>query len=134
MGGNFISIKAAELEWVDAPSLGPGAKVSVLEGDLKATQPFTLRAKLPPDLTIGVHTHPTTERVTVLSGVLYFSLGDKLDTAKATAYAPGDAFMVPAGMQMYAFTKDEATIIQIHGTGPWGVNYNSPAGGPITKK
>ncbi|MBS1155309.1 MAG: cupin [Proteobacteria bacterium] len=132
--GDFISIKASELKWVDAPSLGPKAKVAVLEGDLKSTEPFTMRAKLPPKLTIGVHTHPTTERVTVLSGVLYFSLGDKIDPAKATIYRPGDAFMVPAGASMYAFTKDKETIIQIHGTGPWGIDYQAPADESKTKK
>jgi len=133
-GGDFISIKASELKWVDAPSLGQGAKISILEGDLKAAEPFTLRAKLPSKRTIGVHTHPMTERVTVLSGVLYFSLGDKLDTAKAMAYKAGDAFMFPAGMSMYAFTKDKPTVIQIHGTGPWGVNYATPPDGAMTKK
>lgn len=133
-GSGFVSIKASELKWVDAPSLGPGAKVAVLEGDLKSSDPFILRAKLPPKLTIGVHTHPAVERVTVLSGVLYFSLGDKVDMAKATAYNVGDGFIVPAGDTMYAFTKSKETIIQIHGNGPWGVNYLTPADAPKPKK
>jgi len=77
--------------------VAPGAKISVLEGDLKAAEPFTFRLKLPPNSKLGVHTHPTFERVTMLSGVLYFATGDKFDSAKAKAYKPGDAFMIPPG-------------------------------------
>ncbi|MGH8830743.1 MAG: hypothetical protein ACREXV_06595, partial [Polaromonas sp.] len=30
-----ISIVPSEVKWTDAPSIGPGAKLAVLEGDLK---------------------------------------------------------------------------------------------------
>jgi quercetin dioxygenase-like cupin family protein len=81
-----------------------------------------------------VHTHPTFERVTILSGTFYFATGDKFDTPKAEEYKPGDAFMVPPGMPMYAYTKKGEVIVQIHGTGPWGLSYNNPADDPSKKK
>lgn len=134
-GAGFISVKASKVKWADAPSVGPGAKIVVLEGDLKAAAPFTMRLKLPPNLKIGVHTHPAVERVTVLSGTFYFATGDKFDRAAAAAYKPGDAFMVPAGMPMYAFTgKGGASTLQIHGVGPWGIHYLDPADVPGKKK
>ena len=52
-GTGFVSVKASEIKWADAPSVGPGAKIAVLEGDLKAAAPFTMRIKLPPNLKIG---------------------------------------------------------------------------------
>ncbi|MEK6593663.1 MAG: cupin domain-containing protein [Pseudomonadota bacterium] len=133
-GTGFMSIKASAIKWSDAPSIGPGAKIAVLEGDLKAAAPFTMRIKIPPNLKIGVHTHPATERVTVLSGTLYFATGDKYDAAKAQTYKRGDGFIVPVGMPMYGYTKKEESILQIQGTGPWGIQYPDPTDDPRKKK
>lgn len=130
----FISVEASKLKWTDAPSVGPGAKIAVIEGDLKSSEPFTFRLKVPANSKIAVHTHPTAERVTVLSGTLYFAVGDKFDAAKGKAYKPGDAFVVPSGMPMYAYTKKGETIVQIHGTGPWGISYSNPEDAPGKKK
>ena len=133
-GTSFISVKASEIKWADAPSVGPGAKIAVIEGKLKAAAPFTMRLMLPPNLKVGVHTHPAVERVTVLSGTFYFAIGDKYEPAKAAAYQRGDGFMVPIGMPMFGYTKNEASIIQIHGVGPWGLHYLDPADAPKKKK
>jgi quercetin dioxygenase-like cupin family protein len=124
---------ASGLKWADAPSVGPGAQIAVIEGDLKAAEPITFRLKLPPNLKIGVHTHPVFERVTVLSGTFYFATGDKFDSAKAKAYKVGDAVMIPPGMPMYAATKKEGAIVQIHGTGPWGISFLDPKDAPQKK-
>lgn len=129
-GTGFVSIKASEIKWVDAPSIGPGAKIAVLEGDLKAPAPFTMRLKLPPNLKIGVHTHPAVERVTVLSGSFYFATGDKYEPSKAQVYKTGDGFIVPVGMPMFAFTRGDETVLQLHGVGPWGIHYLDPADKP----
>ena len=130
----FISVEASKLKWSDAPSIGPGAKIAVIEGDLKATEPITFRLKVPANSKIAVHTHPTAERVTVLQGTFYFAIGDKFDAAKSKAYKPGDAFIVPSGMPMYGYTKSGETVVQIHGTGPWGITYANPEDAPGKKK
>ena len=130
----FISVEASKLKWTDAPSVGPGAKIAVIEGDLKSSEPMTFRLKVPANSKVGVHTHPTAERVTVLSGTLYFAVGDKFDRAKTKAYKSGDAFIVPSGMPMYAYTKNGETIVQIHGNGPWGITYQNPEDAPGKKK
>lgn len=129
---SFISVKRSEIRWKDAPSVAPGAKLAVLEGDPKEAAPFTFRLMLPPDSKLGVHTHPTWERVTVISGSLHFAIGDKFDKGKAEEYMPGDAFMVRPGVPMYGFTTKE-TVIQLHGTGPWGIEYRDPAAAPKKK-
>jgi hypothetical protein len=132
-GTGFISVKASEIKWVDAPSVGPGAQIAILEGDLKAAAPFTMRLKLPANFKIGVHTHPAVERVTVLSGSFHFATGDKYDPAKTMTYQIGDAFMVPVGMPMFGFTKAEESVIQLHGVGPWGLHYLDSADAPKKK-
>ena len=126
----LISATPAELEWVAAPSVGPGAMIAVIEGDLKAAEPFTYRLKLPANSYIGVHTHPLIERVTVISGSFYFATGDKFDPVQAKTYQPGDTLIIPAGMAMFAGTKDQEAVLQLHGTGPWGISYLDPADVP----
>ncbi|AOE84571.1 cupin domain-containing protein [Pseudomonas sp. TCU-HL1] len=128
-----ISIVPSELKWVDAPAIGPGAQLTVLEGDLKQATPFTFRIKLPPKFKIAPHTHPVFERVTVLAGTFHLGIGEKFDAAKARAYPAGGVTMMPPGMPMFAFTGDEEVVLQIHGTGPWGIAYLHPADDPRKK-
>lgn len=124
---------AAELKWVDgSPSLPPGTKVAVLEGDLKQRGPFTIRLKLPADFKIAPHWHPGVEHVTVLSGTGYFGLGDKFDQAKGQVLSPGSFVSTPPKTPHFAWAKEEV-IVQLHGTGPWGITYVNPADDPSKK-
>jgi hypothetical protein len=116
--------------WGDAPpTLPAGAKMAVLSGNPGAPGPFTVRAKFPAGYKVMPHWHPTTENVTVISGTFSLGQGDSFD-AKATHALPAGSFSVmPAEMHHYAYTKDGATI-QIHGEGPFTVNYVNPADDP----
>jgi quercetin dioxygenase-like cupin family protein len=119
----YTAVMVRDIKWQDAPSIGPGAKTAVIDGDPKSSGPFVLRLKLPPRTTIGLHTHPATENVTVLSGTLYFAAGDKFDPNAAKAFGPGSYFSIEQGKPMFAYSKDTEVIAQIHGTGPWGITY-----------
>jgi len=132
--GGHISLVPSELKWNDVPALGPGVKIAILEGDLKAAGPLMMRIKLPPNAKVAPHTHPSLEHVTVLSGTFYLGIGEKVDTSKARAYPAGGVVVIPQGMPMFAFAKDKETIIQVHGIGPWATNYLKPAGAPAAKK
>jgi len=132
--GGFVSVTPAQLKWTDAPGIGPGVKIAIIEGNLKAAGPVTFRIKLPPNSKIPAHTHPLIEHVTVLSGTFYFATGDKYDAAKAKAYSNGSALVIPTGMPMFAFTKDKESVIQVHGMGPWGIAYLNPDEAPGKKK
>ncbi|AZD21921.1 cupin domain-containing protein [Pseudomonas chlororaphis] len=133
-GTGLIAVTPAELKWTPAPSVGPGVMISVIEGDLKKPEPFTMRLMLPANTKVGVHTHPVTERVTVISGTFYFATGDSFDAAKAKAYHPGDTLIIPVGTPMYAATQKQETVLQLHGTGPWGITYLNPADDPRSSK
>lgn len=126
-------IAAKDLKWADAPSLPPGAKSALIEGPMSAAVPFTLRLKLPANYQIPAHTHPAVERVTVLSGVFHMGLGDKLDPAKTTPLGPGDMMIMVPNTPHFAWTKEE-TVLQLHGTGPWGITYINPADDPRKKQ
>jgi quercetin dioxygenase-like cupin family protein len=130
-GEGAMMVQPDELEWTDVASMSPPAQIAVIEGDLSAEQPFTMRLKLPADYRIEPHVHPAYERVTVLSGALHFAHGEQFDRDATTALPEGAVAIMPPGAPMYGYT-DEETVIQLHGTGPWGIEYLDPADDPRT--
>jgi len=130
----YNAVMAPDIKWVDAPSIGPGAKTAVIDGDPKSSGPFVMRLKLPPKSKIGVHTHPADENVTILSGTLYFSAADKFDTKTSKPFGPGSYFSIGKGKPMFAYTTDKEAVFQLHGNGPWGISYLDPADGSAKKK
>ncbi|MBI2390022.1 MAG: cupin domain-containing protein [Deltaproteobacteria bacterium] len=130
-GSHHVMLTADELKWADGPpGLPTGTRFAVLEGDPSKPGPFTIRGELQPNTKILPHTHPGIEHVTVLSGELYMGSGDKLDEEKAKKLGPGGFAVMPIQYVHYAFTKGPKTVIQLHGMGPWGINYLNPADDP----
>ena len=131
---DYTAVMSKDIKWVDAPSIGPGAKTALIDGDPKSTGLFVMRLKAPPNTKIKVHTHPADENVTVLSGTLHFAAGDKFDTKTARAFGPGSYFSIGKGKPMFAYTTDKEAILQIHGTGPWGITYLDQKDSPAKQK
>jgi hypothetical protein len=125
-------VKPGDLKWEDVPSMPKGAKIAVIEGPVNEVVPFTFRLKFPANYQIPAHWHPAIEHVTVISGALNLGTGDKLDRFKSTALSAGGFAIMPAKMNHFAWTKGE-TIVQVHGTGPWGITYVNPADDPRKK-
>jgi len=120
-------------EWkAGPPSLPPGAQMVVLEGDPTKPGPFVFRVKVPDGYRIPLHTHPKTERVTVLQGTFHIGMADSkehMDDSQAKAMKTGTYGYWAAGMKHFVFVKGE-TIAQFHGDGPWIINYVDPRDDP----
>lgn len=129
-----IMMTAGDVAWGAAPPfLMPGAKFAVVSGDPGASGPFAIRLQLPAGYRISPHWHSTDEHVTVISGVLGLGMGDTFD-AKSTKDLPAGGYAVlPAQMHHFAAAKSDA-VVQIHGTGPFVVNYVNAADDPTQKK
>lgn len=122
------------IKWQDGPpSLPPGAKFAVLEGDPAKPGPFVFRVKVPDGYRIPPHTHPKPERVTVLSGTFHLGMGDTFDAKKGQELPAGTYGTWPAGMKHFVWVKGE-TVVQFHGDGPWVIEYVNPADDPRNKK
>jgi quercetin dioxygenase-like cupin family protein len=132
--GKHVMITPSAVQWGDAPpAFPPGAKAAVLEGNPAEPGPFTIRAKFPAGYKIMPHWHPGDEHVTVLSGSFRMGLGEKFDE-KALHDLPVGGFAVMAkGTRHFAAAKT-ATVLQIHGIGPWGLTYVNPADDPRLAK
>jgi quercetin dioxygenase-like cupin family protein len=126
--------RANDLNWQDPPpSLPKGARIALLEGDLAKEGPFVVRIKFPDGYRIMPHIHPKRERVTVLAGTLYFGMGEKFDENAAIALPAGTFGSWPEGMKHFGWARGE-TIIQLHGIGPWSIEYVNPEDDPRNKK
>jgi ChrR-like protein with cupin domain len=121
-----------EAQWGPAPSmLPPGAQIAVLSGDPTKSMPYAVRLKFPANYNIPAHSHPTDENVVVTSGAVTFGMGDKLNrTAPGNkTIGVGGYTVATAGMNHYAFTTQESTIV-LFGTGPVEFKYVNPSDDP----
>jgi quercetin dioxygenase-like cupin family protein len=124
----------ADLKWVDGPpSLPAGARLAVLEGDPGKEGPFVMRLKLPDGYRIPPHTHPRPERVTVISGTFNIGMGEKFDAGKGTAMPAGTFGTWAPGMKHYVWARGE-TVVQLHGIGPWVIEYVNREDDPRNQK
>lgn len=127
-----IMLAPSELKWSAAPSSLPsGAQVAVMEGDPSKKGPFTMRIKLPANYKIPAHWHPGLEHVTVIEGSFMLGMGDTFDESKLHELPTGGFAVMPAKMNHFAMSRDGA-IIQLHGTGPWGITYVNPQDNPAS--
>lgn len=107
--------------------------MAVLEGDPTKEGMFVVRFQFPEGYHIPPHTHPKTERVTVISGTLLLAMGENLDRSAAKTLTAGTYGFWPPGMKHTAWSEGE-TVIQLHGIGPWQITYVNSADDPRNAK
>jgi quercetin dioxygenase-like cupin family protein len=121
-----------DIKWGAAPpTLPAGMQMAVLAGDPTKPGIFTVRLKAPAGFKIPLHTHPTDEGVTVISGNVAFTMGGA--SAPAHTLPAGGFVMMPAGMQ-HSATMTGESIVQVTAQGPFVINYVNPADDPSRKK
>jgi quercetin dioxygenase-like cupin family protein len=125
-----IVLPAAQVKWGPAPpSVPKGVQLAVVSGNPGAAGPFVIRLKIPAGQKIAPHWHPTEENVTVISGTVGFGMGDKFDQAALKSLSAGGFALMPAEMRHFAMART-AVVLQVHGTGPFVLNYVNPADDP----
>jgi quercetin dioxygenase-like cupin family protein len=130
---DHIAVHSRGLKWGPAPpGLPPGAQVAVVTGNPGKDEPYVVRARMPSGYKIPPHFHPTDENVTVLSGTFHIGMGDTFDATKGEALRAGGFVRAEKGMHHYGWTSG-ATVIQIHGQGPFAITYVKPGDDPRNK-
>jgi quercetin dioxygenase-like cupin family protein len=120
-------VAPADVPW---KALRPGAEIAVVSGDPdKQGSPFVIRFRYQEKARIPPHWHPVDEHLTVLSGTFRLGTGERGDESATTTLGAGAYAFVPAKMAHYAWAEDD-TIIQVHGIGPFVINYVNPADDP----
>jgi hypothetical protein len=122
-----------DIKWTDAPNALPaGAKLAVLEGNPFNPGLYTMRLSMPAGYKVPPHWHAKVEHVTVISGKLNLGMGEKFDDSKGNAMPAGTFGFLPPQMKHFAWASEE-TVIQLHGEGPWEINYVNPSDDPRKK-
>ena len=100
----------------------PGAPQHVtLFGDSSKPGLYVDRVRLAPGMKVMPHWHPDSVRtVLVLSGTLYFAVGEQWDESQFKAYPAGTLYSEPAGTPHYVWAKDGEVILQTTAIGPTG--------------
>jgi quercetin dioxygenase-like cupin family protein len=130
----MISMQAGKVKWGPAPPvLKKGAMAAVMSGDPSKEGPFVMRLKFPAGYRVYPHWHPTDEHVTVISGKMNLAMGDSFDKSKGRSYGAGGYAMLPAQMHHYAWASVDS-VVQIHGMGPFVLNYVNAADDPSKPK
>ena len=124
----------SDLKWGDMPpGLPVGAKMAVLNGNPTKAGPFTVRMQAPAGYKIAPHTHPTSERLTVISGTFRIGMGNKFDEAATKEMSQGSYLVLPPGMTHFVSLTSEA-IVQIDSEGPFQIKYVDAADDPRNAK
>lgn len=119
-----------DLKWGPVPPVLPaGAQIAVLQGNPFGDGVYTLRLKMPNGYVVPPHFHPTDEMVTVVSGTLLFAHGDSVNRETATVLHDGGFVTAPASMHHYVVARG-ATVVQVHGVGPFSITYVHPKDNP----
>lgn len=128
-----VRVMPDDFVWKDNTALPKGSKFALLLGNpSKAGDVIVLRLKYPPNYQVPPHTHPYAEVVTVLSGNIGSSRGDKF--AKNSALMPPGAMWVyPKGQAHYSWTEGDEAIVQVQYVAPGGIDYIDPADDPRKK-
>jgi len=121
---------ANSLKWGPAPpALPKGAQLAVLVGDPGSNGPYVVRVKVPAGYTVPAHNHPNAENLTIVPGTFNVGMGDRVDKKHAQVLKAGSFVSMPAKMNHYAWATS-AVVLQIHGEGPFAINYVNPADDP----
>jgi quercetin dioxygenase-like cupin family protein len=130
--GHIVALPES-LTWVEPAPL-PGARLAVVQGDPSKEGLFVYRLKMPAGYRIPPHLHKASENVTVLSGVFFIGLGEKLDQSKGQELPVGAFFSVPPDHPHYAWVGGTETVVQVHGVGPTDLRFVNLEDDPRKKK
>ncbi len=100
----------------------PGAlQIAMLYGDPAKPGVFVQRIKFPAGLKLMPHYHPDSPRtVAVLSGTLYYALGEVWDESKLKPLPAGTFFTEAPKAAHFAWAKDGEVVLQLTSAGPTG--------------
>jgi len=99
-------------------------QTAVLYGDPAKPGLYVARVKFPAGIKVMPHTHTDEVRtILVLSGTMYFGVGEQWDESKLQAYPAGTFFTEPANTPHFAWAKDGEVVAHLTSIGPSGTKF-----------
>ena len=101
-----------------APLRPGGPAGAVLYGDPSKPGVYVNRVRFEPGFKVAPHFHAEERVLVVVSGTLYFGLGETWDESKMKPYPAGTFFTEPPGVRHFTWAKDGEVTLHITGVGP----------------
>ncbi len=119
-----VQYNEGERPFVKGQKPFPPVQMLLLEGEPLKKGIYTFRIKVPAFKKIPPHWHLKDERVTVLKGKICISFSEKVDYTKGNCIQSGGFYINPKEARHYLWTKEEETLLQVTGEGPWGMKFD----------
>lgn len=108
---------------VIVPLVKDGQVVTRVSGDPNTPgAPFVIRIENVDAQIVFPHWHPEDEHIVVVQGTWYLGAGDHFSRGDLRELTVGTYALVPKKMNHFAWSQG-ATIIQVHGIGPFRINF-----------
>jgi hypothetical protein len=112
----------AKLDWgPPPPGLPAGARGAIVKGD-PSKGPFTARLDMPDGYEVKPHTHPTTERLRVIEGIVMLGSGKDWDDKKLKTLGK-DGEMNIGAREPHFLRSQGRTIVEVQSSGAFQINY-----------
>ncbi len=113
-----------DLAWEDNPDV-PGVQNAAGVGDPTKPQLYTSFGKIEEDVRFPSHTHPDARITTVLSGIMFYGVGERSDRVEFEPYPAGSVIYTPPGTPHVMWAKEGEIVVQESGYGPTDIEFVS---------
>ena len=118
-----VFLPASQMPWIEAPyDLPPGAKATILSGNLARPGPFVMRLQFPTGYRIAPHWYQGDINLTVISGILGIGIGEAWSNDALQPLMTGGFLGFPAGTRQF-LVAESPTLVQLQGNGPLAITY-----------
>lgn len=113
-----------DLQWKANPDIA-GAQSAIALGEPSNSELYVLFGKMNAGATFPAHTHPDARITTVISGVMYYGSGERIESANLQPYSAGAVVYTPADVPHFMWAKDGEAVMQETGFGPTGLEFTA---------
>ena len=113
---SYEAVSPEEIAFVPSPV--EGVENAALIGDQSEEALYVNVGKLAEGVVFPVHTHTDARLSTVISGTMYYGVGEVLDEVEFTAYSAGSVVYTPPNTPHWMWAQDGEVIVQEAGFGP----------------
>lgn len=110
------------IQWRENPEIA-GVESAIALGNPSSSELYVLFGRMAPGSTFPAHSHPDDRITTVISGVMYYGIGETFNPENVQAYPAGSVVYTPAGTPHFMQSQDAETLIQETGFGPTGLTF-----------
>ena len=112
-----VRILPDDLEWQPNPEI-EGVENAAGIGNLEEEGLYAAYGRMSEGAVFPAHSHTDDRLTTVISGTMYYGVGEEFDENNMTAYPAGSIIFTPAGTPHSMWVQEGQAVIQESGNGP----------------